>query len=583
MTPHVAMSSLPTRSPYLPSFEGRWQSLPAAVWGLLLLLGLLSGQAQADTPDPTVDLPVAQEFVWPGSNRHVRPGESVDDLTVFFGNATVDGRVRGHLAVIGGQATVNGTVDGGVGGAGSTLTLGSNAIVRGNLEGFGRLDRQAGSQVLGKAAWNEDVAWPDLLRRPYQWICQLDPDSRLFLREHVFKARPLSLSLAWPWWVLGVLAVPNLLALLLFRRSLRRAARLAEERPLGTLLLGLISVPLLLPVVVLAGVATGGLGVPFLLLALALGALVGKVAVTVQLGRSLLPARPSLGPTSHRDAAASDPLWIPFLLGSAVLVVAYLTPFVGLGVWLLLGVWGMGLALRLLFARNPGPTPTPTVARPTTSVPAPGTDPAATPAPPPPPPPAARILDPVITPSTTTADPVASSDGTTIHPTMNPSLPLSAAPIPGGPDVATTPDAGPSAVHLLTLPRAGLRPRLLALLVDILACAAFRAVMVPHWLDAWITEVPFLGVGLLVAYFAGSWVWRGATLGGLICGLRIIRLDARPIDWPIAIVRSLTSFLSLFSGGVGQFWCAWDPEQQSWQDKLAGTVVVREGRSRPLL
>ena len=86
-----------------------------------------------------------------------------------------------------------------------------------------------------------------------------------------------------------------------------------------------------------------------------------------------------------------------------------------------------------------------------------------------------------------------------------------------------------------------------------------------------------------MVYFAGLWVVKGASLGGLITGLRVIRLDGRPLDARVALVRSLASFLSLFSLGLGQLWCVWDRDQQTWQDQLAGTVIVTEERLRPLL
>lgn len=580
MTPHT-MS--PTR------IHPRFRIPRALAWTLALTLGLLAVRVQpADTDTPTLTDPTgprtrdrSTDFVWPGGHWQLRPGESVNDLTIVFGHATVDGPVRGHIAVLGGDVTVNGVVDGGVGGLGSRLILGSNAVVRGNVEGFGRLEQLAGSRVLGKVDWTEDIAWPELLRQPRRWFLGLDPDSRLFLREHVFKARPLSLHLAWPWHVWAACLGPHLLALLLFRRSIRRAARLAEERPLGTLLLGLIAIPLLLPLGILAGVATGGVGLPFLLLALAVGVLVGKVALEVQLGRALLSigARPATSPGPGEGPKDPGALWIPYLLGSGLLVLAYLVPFLGLATWLILGVWGLGVSLRLLFAREPRPArrtagiPTPVpdaITRPTDTAPVESASASTSVASGPPLPPASLPPIPANPPSPLLNPPTSPA-------VMNASTSTD---IPAGP---SSPAATPAGPDLLALPRAGLRPRLGALLIDVLACGAFRGLLLPHWLDAWMDEIPLVGVALLVAYFAGFWVWRGATLGGLLLGLRVVRIDARPIDGPVAIVRSLASFLSLFSGGLGQFWCAWDPEQQAWQDKLAGTVVVREGRSRPLL
>ena len=53
-----------------------------------------------------------------------------------------------------------------------------------------------------------------------------------------------------------------------------------------------------------------------------------------------------------------------------------------------------------------------------------------------------------------------------------------------------------------------------------------------------------------------------------------MRLDGRAIDWPTAIVRALGSFLSAIVVGLGFIWVVFDPERQSWHDKIAGTVVV---------
>lgn len=584
------MSPMPPRP--APALGNRWEPRLSRAYAAALLLALLTFRGHAeDAPTPApADAPAGRptrgwstEFVWPGSHGHVRAGESADDLTVVLGHAIVDGSVRGHIAVLGGDVTVNGVVDGGVGCLGSRLMLGSNAVVRGNVEGFGRLEPSTGSRVLGKVDWTEDIAWPELLRQPHRWFLGLDPDSRLFLREHVFKARPLSLHLAWPWHVWAACLGPHLLALLLFRRSIRRAARLAEERPLGTLLLGLIATPLLVPLGILAGLATGGLGLPFLLLALGIGVLVGKVALEVQLGRALQSIGPRPATPQGTGEGPMDPgtLWIPYLLGSVLLVLAYLVPFLGLATWLLLGVWGLGVSLRLLFARDPRP------ARMTAAI-----------APPVPGPMDRTTHTPTVEPATAST-PIVSQQPLSRPPSSQPAVPSvptsplltpptspaamnasTSTEIPAGP---SCPVATPTGPDLLALPRAGLGLRLGALLIDVLACATFRGLLLPHWVDAWMDEMPLVGVALLVAYFAGFWVWRGATLGGLLLGLRVVRIDAGPIDGPVAIVRSLASFLSLFSGGLGQFWCAWDPEQQAWQDKLAGTVVVREGRSRPLL
>ena len=68
---------------------------------------------------------------------------------------------------------------------------------------------------------------------------------------------------------------------------------------------------------------------------------------------------------------------------------------------------------------------------------------------------------------------------------------------------------------------------------------------------------------------------KGATIGGIVFDLQVVRVDGRPLDWATAIVRALSCFLSLFIFGLGFIWIAVDHERQAWHDKIAGTVVVR--------
>jgi len=78
----------------------------------------------------------------------------------------------------------------------------------------------------------------------------------------------------------------------------------------------------------------------------------------------------------------------------------------------------------------------------------------------------------------------------------------------------------------------------------------------------------------LAIYAALMWATKGTTIGGVICNLRVVRLDDRPIDWATAIVagRSAVSFRS-WSWGWGSCGVAFDDQKQSWHDKIAGTTV----------
>jgi uncharacterized RDD family membrane protein YckC len=125
----------------------------------------------------------------------------------------------------------------------------------------------------------------------------------------------------------------------------------------------------------------------------------------------------------------------------------------------------------------------------------------------------------------------------------------------------------------VTLPRAGFWIRAAALLIDlILIGVIFGPLSAGH-----------LILPGLAAYGAVMWKYKGTTIGGIVCGLRVVRLDDRPLDWPTTVVRALGCFLSLAVAGLGFVWVVFDSERQSWHDKIAGTVVVRPPRGASLV
>ena len=125
-----------------------------------------------------------------------------------------------------------------------------------------------------------------------------------------------------------------------------------------------------------------------------------------------------------------------------------------------------------------------------------------------------------------------------------------------------------------TLPRAGFWIRLAALALDVVLLAI---------ITGFLTGGGKLAMFGLAAYGAVLWKMKGTTIGGEICGLKVVRLDDRPIDWGTSIVRALGCFLSLAVAGLGFIWVAIDVQSQSWHDKIAGTTVVRVPKGVSLL
>lgn len=134
------------------------------------------------------------------------------------------------------------------------------------------------------------------------------------------------------------------------------------------------------------------------------------------------------------------------------------------------------------------------------------------------------------------------------------------------------PDAPtPSPGVLAAMPKALFRDRLAAFVLDILLI---------------VVTVNLLGGDpdemfpvIFLAYFVASWTWKGTTIGGYVCNLRVVRTDGAPLSLADALIRGLAGVVSLAVFFVGALWMLRDPESQTWHDKVAGTYVVKVPRT----
>ena len=142
--------------------------------------------------------------------------------------------------------------------------------------------------------------------------------------------------------------------------------------------------------------------------------------------------------------------------------------------------------------------------------------------------------------------------------------------------------AAPVVISAATLPRVGFWLRLAATLLDLIMIGIVTG-MSEHLFRV-VNFHPGGGFPLwVVVYHVIFWATKGTTIGGIICGLKVVRLDDRPVDWGVAIVRGLSAFLSLAVAGIGFIWVAFDDEKQSWHDKIAGTTIVKVPKGTALL
>ena len=83
----------------------------------------------------------------------------------------------------------------------------------------------------------------------------------------------------------------------------------------------------------------------------------------------------------------------------------------------------------------------------------------------------------------------------------------------------------------------------------------------------------FIISGLYIVIFWAS--FGGATIGKKVFGIKIVKVDDQPINYPRSILRWLCYLISSLPLFLGFFWMLWDPKKQTWHDKIAGTKVVR--------
>jgi uncharacterized RDD family membrane protein YckC len=340
--------------------------------------------------------------------------------------------------------------------------------------------------------------------------------------------RPIVPDVAWVWGVVGLFFLVYLALNILFGGAVQTITATLTERPLTTFVVGLLVLLLTAPICMLLAVSVVGLAaVPILLCALLVAALLGKVAVARWIGERIVPGE-------RRPAEDGRPgSTVYFAAGCAALVIAYLIPLLGFTVWTLAGVLGLGAATLATIA-------------------------------------AYRREHPPQAPAIDAARPAAAyaSSGYGVSPAAASERTLAMSPAPG-------PDAVPHAADLVAFPRAAFHERLAAFALDIIL------VLIAHALLD-LTDRNGAFFLFLLAYHIGFWTWKATTVGGIICQLRVVRVDGAPLRFVDALVRGLSSIFSLAVVGLGALWILRDPERQAWHDRIAGTYVVKVPRNWPL-
>ncbi|MBV9616510.1 MAG: RDD family protein [Ktedonobacteraceae bacterium] len=122
----------------------------------------------------------------------------------------------------------------------------------------------------------------------------------------------------------------------------------------------------------------------------------------------------------------------------------------------------------------------------------------------------------------------------------------------------------------------GVGRRFIALLLDGVLLGVVNGI-----LFLLLRSVPFVAdvvVSVIsVVYIFAMEATRGATIGKMMLGLRVVKIDGSPIGWSESIIRNLLRVVDGFAAYlVGAILIWTSPQRQRLGDRVAKTVVVRQ-------
>lgn len=483
-------------------------------------------------------------------------GEVDGEAVAILGDLTVNGRVRGEAVAVLGDSTIDGIVEGELVTILGRVRLGPEAHVQGDLISVGgKVERAPGARVDGNI---QEIAF---LGDNYYVVDGL----KTWVKRCLLLGRPLAFgkNLGWAWGLaIGALAVYFFIALL-FPDAVKKCAQTLETKPGLSIVAAILSL-LLTPIlaIILSVTVVGPVILGFFLF---FAGIFGKVVFFAWMGRRIaLPMGIKL------PAFA-------VLMGGVVTLFIYVIPIVGGLFQKVAGFLGLGVVIYTIIlmiqsdrADRPkvatvGATNGPPVVASTATAAAVASSHASS----------TTEVPPVPTAESSAAtEPSAEASESATASSVGDTSP----PPPLRAESQAPPQATTEGIQFSTLPRAGFWIRCAATLLDIMLIGVVLNILETRMFSP-TDYFPLMAA----TYFISFWALKGTTIGGVVCGLKVVRLDDRPVDWSVALIRGLGAFLSLFVAGLGFVWVAFDSERQSWHDKIAGTTIVKVPRGVSLI
>jgi uncharacterized RDD family membrane protein YckC len=508
------------------------------------------GAAAPDDVEPESTFVYHPPVIRVGGDHTVERGQEVSDVVVVMGNVRISGHAHRDVVVVFGTASIDTTavIDGSLVIVGGHASIGANASVGRDLLVFGgSVDAEPGFIPGGEHVVVDPRAFGINVEAIVPWITQ-----------GLLWGRPLVPSLPWLWFVVGAFFVTYLVLALALERPVRRSADTIAAKPVSTFITGLVVLMLIAPIgLLLAATVIGVVVIPFAICGLLVAWLIGKAGVLRWIGMRLAPEQRDAEGVASRSVVLRS-----VLFGAAIVTVAYTIPIVGFLTWGIGGIMALGTAVLTIrdgYRRENPYTPR-TLLRRTAAASAPA------------PAPAASVPTEPITAAHMSAKGGAAGASIIAEPPV-----MSYQPDSSSTTTFTPAPAMPEAPALTAFPAASFLERLAAFALDLIV-----VVIGARALDLLYEPFDRRFILLLVLYHIAFWATKGTTVGGMICNLRVVKLDGQPLRPAEALVRGVAGVLSGAVAGLGFLWMLKDPHRETWHDKIAGTQVIKVPRNYPV-
>ena len=264
-----------------------------------------------------------------GNDAAIDSSTTIGGGLLFGGSSlSLDGSVGRGIMAGGQSARLDGPVGKTVRIAAEAVTIGSEAIIDGNLEYSSEVEATINGTVNGQVIYTEsDTSF----------------DTQSFLR---------ALTIGFSLWAFAGAALVALVLVLLFPAIWRRADAKLAARPLMTAAYGSIVLLLTLPIVVLLAVTF--IGIPLALVVLLLWILavyIAKFFTAYAVGSRLLTLAGSREPINSSGKA-----YLAILIGLILYYLIRIVPGIGLLVRFLTSIVGLGMMLSLYHRERPSKT-----------------------------------------------------------------------------------------------------------------------------------------------------------------------------------------------------------------------------------